>query len=254
MITKEELKEIAKTKGLSLGYAEKDYLQDLILFIISSNIKNEMVFKGGTCIYKFYNLDRFSEDLDFSLRKEININQLLKTIIRELKKFNIESKVIGNRNSRNSVLSSLRVYGPLYDGVDQSACKLQIDVNLKSEVVLKPITKRLISMYEDAPTCFVLIMQEEEILAEKIRTVLTRDRARDLYDVEFLLEKGVKANLKLINKKLNYYGRSFDYKDLKEAILRKEKIWEKELKSLVKKVPDFRDISNRILSELKEIN
>lgn len=252
MINKEELKEIARTKGLNLGYAEKDYLQDLILFIVSNNTKDEMVFKGGTCLYKFYNLDRFSEDLDFSLRKEINTDKLLKIIVRELKKFNIESKILEKKHLFNSISYSLRIYGPLYRGTPQSTCKLQIDVNLKSKVILEPVAKRLISMYRDVPTCFVILMEEEEILAEKIRAILTRDKARDLYDAGFLLEKGVKVKKSLLNEKLKYYEKIFKSSDLKESISRKEKLWDTELKPLVKKVPDFKDVSERILSELEK--
>ncbi len=62
MISIDELKKMAKIKGLSLGNAEKDYLIDIVLLLISRNTKDELVFKGGTCLYKFHNLDRFSED------------------------------------------------------------------------------------------------------------------------------------------------------------------------------------------------
>lgn len=59
MISVEELKQIGKLKGIkTLGYAEKDYLIELVLLLISRHTKDEIVFKGGTCLYKFYKLDR----------------------------------------------------------------------------------------------------------------------------------------------------------------------------------------------------
>ena len=64
MISLDELISKARLKSMSLGNAEKDYLIDLTLFSISKNTKDELVFKGGTCLSKFYNLDRFSEDID----------------------------------------------------------------------------------------------------------------------------------------------------------------------------------------------
>jgi predicted nucleotidyltransferase component of viral defense system len=68
MITKKELEEIARIKGLTLGNAEKDYLIDIALLSISKNTKNELVFKGGTALKKCYFGDyRFSEDLDYTL-------------------------------------------------------------------------------------------------------------------------------------------------------------------------------------------
>jgi predicted nucleotidyltransferase component of viral defense system len=63
MLNYEELENIAKLKRLSLKNGEKDYLQDLLLFIIYSNVGEELIFKGGTCLYKIYKLNRFSEDL-----------------------------------------------------------------------------------------------------------------------------------------------------------------------------------------------
>ena len=89
MITRKELEEIARLKGLSLGNTEKDYLLDIALLSISKNTKNELVFKGGTCLYKFYKLNRFSEDLDFSAVKKTNINLLIKNIISDFERFGI---------------------------------------------------------------------------------------------------------------------------------------------------------------------
>jgi len=49
-------------------------------------------------------------------------------------------------------------------------------------------------------------MKKEEILAEKVRAMSIRRRARDLYDIAFLLKKGVSMEYELINKKLSYYN------------------------------------------------
>ena len=66
MIDFDTLKKIAKIKGINnIGFAEKDYFQELILLGISREAP-ELVFKGGTALYKMHGLNRFSEDLDFS--------------------------------------------------------------------------------------------------------------------------------------------------------------------------------------------
>ena len=44
----------------------KEYLQDIILYIIYSNKKyKDLIFYGGTLLRKVYGLNRLSEDLDF---------------------------------------------------------------------------------------------------------------------------------------------------------------------------------------------
>ena len=60
MLGTEELEDIARLKRLSLINAEKDYLQDILLFSIYSIVGRELVFKGGTCLYKIYKINRFS--------------------------------------------------------------------------------------------------------------------------------------------------------------------------------------------------
>lgn len=56
-------------------------------------------------------------------------------------------------------------------------------------------------------------------MAEKIRAFLTRAKGRDLYDLWFLLEKGVKIDPLLVDKKLEQVGKKFN----QEVLLRKIK-------------------------------
>src|SRR3989338_5246816 len=131
MITKKELAEIARLKGLNMGNAEKDYLLDVALLSISKNTKNELVFKGGTCLYKFYRLDRFSEDLDFSAIEEIDMEKLISGGISDFEKFGIKATRLMKREPYNSFLISLRIEGPLFAGKPVTYAKLGIDINVK---------------------------------------------------------------------------------------------------------------------------
>ncbi|EQD54160.1 protein containing DUF1814, partial [mine drainage metagenome] len=68
---------------------EKDYLINLMLKTISLNkVSQNLEFKGGTALYLFHGLDRFSEDLDFDYigkTDEINneIDSLIEPVIRD---------------------------------------------------------------------------------------------------------------------------------------------------------------------------
>ncbi len=66
MISRKELQEYAQIKKLNLGQAEKEYFQNIVLFILYEQFGKELVFKGGTALSKAYGLERFSEDLDFT--------------------------------------------------------------------------------------------------------------------------------------------------------------------------------------------
>lgn len=54
---------------MMLNIQEHEYLLKRMLRDIAGNpeLNNQLAFKGGTCLYLFYGLDRFSVDLDFNL-------------------------------------------------------------------------------------------------------------------------------------------------------------------------------------------
>ncbi len=249
MITKSELFEVARLKGISnVGYAEKDYLLELLLFSLAKNTKQELIFKGGTALYKFYKLERFSEDLDFSEAKATDIDSLIKKTLFDLSKFKVETKVFKVREPFNSILITFRAKGPLYDGRPQTFSSLRVDINKESTVELKPLRLRFASLYTEIPPFYILVMQEKEILAEKIRTIMARNKARDLFDAFALIEKGTEIDSDLIEKKLKYYSLEFSKKELSEAIDKKQNLWVHELKHLLNEVPSFIDVKRKVLS------
>ena len=73
MIDKREILEAASALGLLPNIVEKDYVLGWLLAGIHAHpdLAESWVFKGGTCLKKcYYETYRFSEDLDFTLRDE----------------------------------------------------------------------------------------------------------------------------------------------------------------------------------------
>lgn len=251
MITKSELISIARLKGISnIGYAEKDYLLDLVLFLLCRNMKQELIFKGGTALYKIYKFERFSEDLDFSEIETINVDFLMKKVISDLSKFGIGAEISKMKEPFNSVLITLRIKGPLYDGRSQTLAIIRIYINRKSKIEIEPFHSKVTSIYTEIPQFDVLVMQEKEILAEKIRVIITRNKARDLFDAFVLVKKGMEIDRKLVVKKLDYNNLKFSKKGLSEAIDKKQGIWTRELKPLLDNVPEFNMVRDFVLSKI----
>ena len=138
--------------------------------------------------------------------------------------------------------------GPLYDGNPLTLSNIRIDINKKSKVELEPLHLRFTSFYTEIPVFHVLTMQEKEILAEKIRAVMTRNKARDLYDVFRLIEKGIEIDEKLIKKKMDYYDIQFTKEKLSEGIDERQKLWVIELKPLLNSLPNFSEVKKKVLS------
>jgi len=189
MLDYEELKNIAQLKRLSLVNTEKDYLQDLILFGIYSNIGKELIFKGGTCLYKVYKLNRFSEDLDFTLTKRLDMEGITKKVISDLMLLNIRGRIKEIKEYRGGMNIRLLLNGPLYRGGKETQCFIPLNISKKEQVLLEPKRESIMPLYREIPTFEVFAMPEEEILAEKVRAILTRQKPRDIYDLWFLLTR-----------------------------------------------------------------
>ena len=76
MIDKREVLEISSALRLQPGVVEKDYVLGWLLAGIDKHpdLAEAWVFKGGTCLKKcYFETYRFSEDLDFTLRDEAQL-------------------------------------------------------------------------------------------------------------------------------------------------------------------------------------
>jgi predicted nucleotidyltransferase component of viral defense system len=217
LIEKEILLEIAKRKGLkNREHIEKDYFQDLLLYHIYKK-SNNFIFKGGTCLYKLYNLPRFSEDLDFSVLHQKNIKETIEKVAKEL------GAKIESKKTKSSFLFKLR-----FPGILTKFNTVRIDVSLVN-VVFGFEVKNYISPYITIPPFSLRVLKLEEILAEKIHALLKRSNARDLYDLFFLL-RFVEPREELIEKKLKLFGMKFDKYLIKRKIEEIKTRWKAELK------------------------
>lgn len=247
MLNKEELVKLKSILGFNLGQMEKDYLQHLFLLFLSRHIKDEIIFKGGTALQKAYGLNRFSEDLDFTLIKEFNIDELMNKIKKDIENFGFETEysLIKGYISKNY---RLRIKGPLYDGTEKTIASLRIEISLRKDLLLKPDAKEIVPIYRDTQPYFILIMNINEILAEKTRTIFQREKARDIYDLWFLLKKDIKIDKNLVEKKAEFYNIKFNKRDFLKKLLLVKKIWREELSGYVNFLPDF----NSVVKDIKK--
>lgn len=218
---KKILLEIGKKKGLTnKEHIEKDYLQDLFLFNLFKKT-NRLVFKGGTALYKIYNIQRFSEDLDFNMLENLDAEKIIGQIIKSMK---------GEFNTRKTKDSLLFKIG--FSGVLTKYNTLRIDISIKNRVLQGYDVKNYVPEYIDINPFSLKLLKPEEMIAEKIHSLLARKKARDLYDLFFLLRIS-KFNKKLVNEKLAIFDMKFSFNELKETINYIENLWEPELKPFV---------------------
>jgi len=242
MLTRNDLLPYKDATGFNLGQIEKDYVQHLFLMNLYRRISNELIFKGGTALQKTYGLNRFSEDLDFTLLKKIELATIIDKVLTGMNLLGCEATKKKLKEDELSITFQVKAKGPLYEGSDKSLTYINTEVSKREEVLLPPVMNSVVPIYKDLPPYLLPIMNPSEIMAEKIRAILTRERARDLYDLYFLIKKGVKTSVALINNKLSYYNKEFDERELFKVVKRKEKPWKSELKQLVTIIPEFNEV------------
>jgi predicted nucleotidyltransferase component of viral defense system len=96
-------------EGREKGYEDskirivlKEYIQDILLYILYNNSQTStLIFYGGSSLRKIYDLDRFSEDLDFENPDGIDLNIISEVIpeyFKEIGMTDVECKVQESKN------------------------------------------------------------------------------------------------------------------------------------------------------------
>lgn len=210
MLSRSEIEGVAATRTHgNVGHAEKLYLQDVILSTISRETADQLVFKGDTSLLKLYQLDRFSEDLDFTATEPIEVAEIVTKSVRDLDQYGATVAERREEETGGGFHARLGIQGPLYTGDRLSLCFVRIEVNTKSTASNVRI-HRYTPPFADISSFDLAVLDEAKILAEKIRALVTKDRPRDLYDIYYLLEKSVRVDPPMVQKKLVYYGLTYD--------------------------------------------
>lgn len=232
MISKEMLLEIGKKKGLkNKEHIEKDYFQDVFLLNLFGKT-NRLVFKGGTAIYKLYGLSRFSEDLDFSSldNEPGSVERIIEHVLDNIDFFELK----GMKQTKDSLLIRISA-----DGILTKYNSLRIDVNLRNKIISGFDVKNYVSEYVDINPFSMRVLKPGEMMSEKVHSLFARKKARDLFDLFFLLRMS-KLDKNLAKEKLKTFNMKYDEKLLKKKINDIEDIWDKELKAFVlAELPDF---------------
>jgi len=161
----------------------------------------QAVLHGGTAIWRCYSGNRFSEDLDVYLERNIGKIDRFFDI---LKKRNFE--ILKRRVKKNALYSVLRLD--------------------KAEIRFEAVFKKLRGILREYETSegnllTVYTLGPEDLLGEKVEAYLARRKVRDLYDVFFLLrlvERSKEVKFKIL-KLLKEFRLPVDERELRATIL-----------------------------------
>jgi len=257
MISSAVIDEISRKEGMNRPNVEKDYFLTLLLDAVAdtSLFKDNFVFKGGTALRKAYFQNyRYSEDLDFTLKRSLSEKELQDSFDIALeyikKEYNAESRIWEFRS--RDYFSDVKIQ---FIGLEKKKIIITFDLSPKEIIIDPPENKIILNPYYEK-SFSIETYSLDEILAEKLRSILQRTRVRDYYDAWYLLTLGKKGiNDKKVRsifmKKVEYKG--LEYEGI-EQFLRPEKIeaakayYSGQVGSHMKNPPQF----DKIIQELKE--
>ena len=194
--------------------ALKEILQEITLCGLSrAGFFRKAAFYGGTALRMFYGLDRFSEDLDFSLKEKdeaFDLSRWFAAIENEAAAYGLNLSVEMKKKAKDTAIKSAFLKGNtrehlllFYDdkginggisGNEAIKIKFEIDTRPPAGASFEKKYRLLPAPYE------VNMYDEPSLFAGKLHAVICRNwknrvKGRDLYDYVFYMSRGAHVNL-----------------------------------------------------------
>ena len=201
--------------------ALKEIIQEVALLgMWRSKFFEHALFYGGTALRILYKLDRFSEDLDFSLlekKSEFDFAPYLKAISDELSSFGFKVEITNKKKVQQSEIESAFIKANTY----MQLIKVNPPEGLLKYVQRNELLKIKVELDTDPPGGFetevknvllpipfqVKTMPLKDLFASKIHAILARDwrarvKGRDFYDLLWYIGRDIPCNLSHLSKRL----------------------------------------------------
>ena len=200
--------------------------QIILAGLYNGGFFNEAAFYGGTCLRIFHGLQRFSEDMDFSLlapNEDFDFTKYFQSIIDQfaLVDRNVEIKKKDKKNFGKVESAFLKDNTDVYDITFQTekSIKIKIEVDTQPPMSFHTEQKLLLLPESFMTRCFTLpCLYAGKMHALVYRAWKNRVKGRDWYDFEWYVRHNVPLNFTHIHER----ALQFNNEDItKESFLEK---------------------------------
>lgn len=265
MIKPGEIQNKAREVGVRDQQIEKDYILSWLLQGIAQReqLSTTIVFKGGTVLKKVYFEDyRFSEDLDFTLLNNDISNEQIFEWFSEVFEYiqdeaNIPLEIIDNNEHEDGGINFYISYvGPL--GGLGSSKRVKADISRSEQLQFEPVMQNTFLGYSDQEEHQLLCYPLEEVLVEKLRTIMQRMQARDFYDIWYLLEiHGMDADFYVEEFRSKCESKEIDpagfHSKLQQRLPQYKGRWQSSMADQIQDLPDFDQVVREVMRHLKNL-
>lgn len=189
--------------------------QQLVLAGLSNGgFFDKAAFYGGTCLRIFHGLDRFSEDMDFTLLKEdrsFNFEQYFQSIIDQFSVVgrNVEIKKKDKKSFGKVESAFLKDNTDVYDISFQTerSIKVKIEVDIVPPMKFSTEQKLLLQPMSFMTRCVAL----PDLFAGKMHALVfrawkSRVKGRDWYDFEWYVRNGIELNFRHLQERIRQFN------------------------------------------------
>ncbi len=158
----------------------REYLQHRFLQLLYTQPESgRFLFKGGTALRIVYQSPRFSEDLDFSGRGNgCHFEKCLETILGEMALEGIGVNLTESKKTSGGWLANLNF------NVLESRLKIQTEISFRQQQLAG---ESVLIASDFIPAYRLVILTPTRLVGEKVAALLDRGRARDIFDLYFIL-------------------------------------------------------------------
>ena len=167
---------------------------EVVQAIAKSKAGSHIAFKGGTALKLFYDLPRYSEDIDYDSLRNIfpqELMNILKTMTTK-KRWEVTDDAV----KHNTVLMELRFAGP------ERNFRVKIEISTREKEL-----KTTVLLLRGVP---VQTLEPTLLMTEKLMTFIDRQAGRDIFDAWFILNNAYALDeeiiLKTFGDEVNFYS------------------------------------------------
>lgn len=182
MITQDSIATLSNKYQTTEVNIRREYFQHLFLsYFYQQAQAGKIYFKGGTALRAIYKSPRFSEDLDFSAEySDIKlIQEIVVETLSQVEKENAKVVLEESKETSGGYLGAISFE-------DQVVLHLQISLregDKKGEAVT--------IVNDFVPTYTLVALSKDQLVDEKLAALFNRKKARDFYDLYFMLRAGL---------------------------------------------------------------
>lgn len=199
--------------------AYKEIIQEIALVgLWRAKFYEIAAFYGGTALRIFYGLDRFSEDLDFTLlspNSNVNLKPYLDAIKHELESYGFIITIKTKQKNKESQVQSaflksdtielLLQVGMKASNLKELKIKIELDTNPPPD-----FNTSIVSLFNPT-TCSVRIVEKGDLFAGKMHALLYRKwndrvKGRDWYDFIWYVKEKIPLNLAHLESRIKQGG------------------------------------------------